>query len=55
MSKIAMTSQNHALFSGTMDTAFGQMYILSGDYAPGSMSHDAFRGQTNGYLAGWLS
>jgi len=47
-----MTSQNHVIFSGLMETAYSQMYILSGDYDPSLMSYDAFTGQSNGLCGG---
>lgn len=47
-----MASQNHIIFSGLMETAYSQLYILSGDYNPSLMSYDAFTGQFNGICGG---
>ena len=47
-----MALQNNVIFSGLMCTSYSQMYIISGDYAAGLMSYDAFRGQSNGLCGG---
>jgi hypothetical protein len=47
-----MDIQKKFIFSGLMDTSYSQMYIVSGDYAAGLMSYDAFTGQSNGLCGG---
>jgi len=47
-----MAAQNHVIFSGEMETAYSQMYILSGDYDPSLRSYGAFTGQSNGLCGG---
>lgn len=47
-----MAPQNHVIFSGLMDTAYSQMYVVSGDYDPALTSYDAFTGQSNGLCGG---